>query len=367
MGMRINRVEITNFRNITEASLEFSPGFNFITGLNAQGKTNLLEALYIFSLGRSFRTRNKEELISLGEDFFFIRMAVESDRGVEYILEVGVERSGSARVKINGERTKGFSSLIGIIPGVIFTPRDVGMASGPPGDRRSFIDYTAAQISGDFFGVLKGYRQVLKQRNAQIKETAAGRGRGEVMRALDSMLVERGEMLVRGRRRVLKIITDRAAEMFKYVFKGDDCLEMKYTSSINPDGGNYSDIFLDYLIKMRDEEIRRGYTIAGPHRDDIKISIGELNLRKYGSQGRKRLVAIVMKMAQASVIYEKRGERPVIMLDDIFSELDNKVSRKVKDFLSEKYQNFITSPDTAGVENREGAREFFIDGGVIEA
>ncbi|HMA77274.1 MAG TPA: DNA replication and repair protein RecF, partial [Candidatus Krumholzibacteriaceae bacterium] len=290
----------------------------------------------------------------------------ESDKGVEYILEVGAERSGRTRVKINGEIAGGFSGLIGIIPGVIFTPRDIGMASGPPGDRRSFIDYTAAQIAGDFFGILKGYRQVLKQRNAQIKEIAVGRGRVEVMRALDSMLVERGEEVVRGRRRVLKIIRDRAAEMFRYVFKGDDYLEMKYTSSINAEGGKYSDIFSDYLLKMRDEEIRRGYTIAGPHRDDIVISIGELNLRKYGSQGRKRLVAIVMKMAQASVIYEKRGERPVIMLDDIFSELDREVSGNVREFLSERYQNFITSPEPVRVENREGTRRFFIDGGKIE-
>jgi DNA replication and repair protein RecF len=364
-GMRINRVEITNFRNIREASIEFSPGFNFITGLNAQGKTNLLEALYLFSLGRSFRTRNREEMIALGARFFFRRISVESDSGVEYILEIGVERGGRSRVKVNGERVRGFYSIIGLMPGVIFTPRDVDMVSGPPGQRRTFLDYTASQISAGFLGNLKEYRQVLRQRNSQLKEVSIGKG-DEIMGALDRMLVDKAEELVKGRKRVLGEVRKKASEMFEYVFTGGEDLEMEYISSINPGNESYSDVLLSSIEKTRDEEIRRGYTLKGPHYDDIGISIGRLLLRKYGSQGRKRLVAIVMKMAQASVITDKRGERPVVLLDDIFSELDDGVSAKVKDFLSERYQNFITSPVEIGIRNRGKAGKFIIHKGIIK-
>jgi DNA replication and repair protein RecF len=363
--MRINRVEIKNFRNIKEARLRFSTGFNFITGLNAQGKTNLLEALYLFSLGRSFRTKKREEMVALGEDFFFLRITVESDSGVEFILEIGVERGGQTRVKVNGEKVRGLSSILGIVPGVIFTPRDIGMVSGPPGERRTFIDYTASQISAGFLENLKEYRQVLRQRNSQIKEAAAGRFNFEIMGALDRLLVEKAEGLVEGRKRVLEEINKKAAEMFRQLFTGDGDLEMEYISSIKAGSGKYSKNFLNSIEKTREEEIRRGYTLKGPHCDDIGISIGNLDLRKYGSQGRKRLVAIVMKMTQASVITEKRGEPPVVLLDDLFSELDNDVSARVKEFLSERYQNFITSPVEIEIQKGKGVGNFNIDKGVI--
>jgi DNA replication and repair protein RecF len=364
--MRIKRVEITNFRNIKDASLKFSSGFNFITGLNAQGKTNLLEALYLFSLGRSFRTRKREEMIALGATFLFLRMAAESDSGVGYVLEIGVERNGHARVRVNGERVKGFSSIIGLMPGVIFTPQDVAMVSGAPGERRIFIDYTASQISVDFLENLKAYRRVLRHRNSQIKEMSMGRRGGEIMGALDRVLVDKAGELVKGRLMVLGEIRKKAAEMFRYVFTEDNELEMQYISSIKQTGGSYSELFLSSIEKTRDEEIRRGYTLKGPHCDDIGISIGKLDLRKYGSQGRKRLVAIVMKMAQASVIAEKRGESPVVLLDDIFAELDNNVSTRVKEFLSERYQNFITSPVEIEIRNRREAGNFTIHKGVIK-
>ncbi len=363
--MRINRVEIKNFRNIKEARLRFSSGFNFIAGLNAQGKTNLLEALYLFSLCRSFRTKKREEMVALGAPFFFLRIKVESDSGVEFVLEIGVERGGRTRVKVNGEKVRGLSSILGLVPGVIFTPRDIGMVSGPPGERRTFIDYTASQISEGFLENLKEYRHVLRQRNSQIKEAAVGKCNFKIMRALDRILVEKAEDLVEGRKRVLEEIREKAADMFRHVFTGDGDLEMEYISSIKSGSGKYSELFLSSIEKMRNEEIRRGYTLKGPHCDDIGISIGKLDLRKYGSQGRKRLVAIVMKMAQASVITEKRGETPVVLLDDLFSELDDCVSARVKEFLSERYQNFITSPVEIGTQNRKGVGNFTIHKGVI--
>ncbi len=365
--MRIKKIEITNFRNIDEARLEFSPALNFVTGANGQGKTNLLEALYLFSLGRSFRTRKREEMIALERKLSFVRVSAVSDAGVELAAEVGMERGGGYRVVLNGERMRGFSGLIGTFPEVIFTPEDVSLASGPPSERRLFLDYTACQLSEAFLEDLKEYRRTLRQRNSLLKEWEGGKEGEDLLRALDGVLAQRGASIVEGRTRVLKEIGERAKDVFSKIFEGGDELSMEYVPSVRGEKEDYGMNFIRALRGGRDEEMARGYTARGPHCDDIRIRLGELSLRKYGSQGRKRLAAIVMKMTQASVIRDRKGETPAVLLDDLFSELDEGIAEAVRGFLSDNYQNFITSPVDMDFPGRGGVRKFYIDSGEIKA
>jgi len=361
--MRIKKVEITNFRNISEARLEFSPALNFITGPNGQGKTNLLEALYLFSLGRSFRTRKRDEMISLGERLSFVRISAEADSGVKVTAEVGMERGGRYRVVLNGERLNGFSGLIGTFPEVIFTPEDVSLAAGPPSERRLFLDYTACQLSESFLEDLKEYRRTLRQRNSLLKDWEGGKEGEDLLRALDGVLVKRGASIVEGRIGVLREVSERAKDVFSRIFGEGEELVMEYMPSVRGAERDYQTKFRDVLEDCREEEKARGYTTRGPHCDDIRIRLGKLSLRKYGSQGRKRLAAIVMKMTQASVIKERKGETPAVLLDDLFSELDEGIAERVRGFLSDNYQNFITSPVDIDFSERGGLRKFYIDSG----
>ncbi len=344
--MIVRAIEIRNFRNISRAALSFSGTFNLITGRNAQGKTNLLEAIHLFSLGRSFRTRRSEEILMFGEDYMFARLSCKSDSSVDFRLEMSLEREGNIKASINGKRISGMSEIIGVIPTVIFTPGDVMLASGPPGGRRTYLDYTAAQVSPAFLSDLKSYRKILKQRNVLLKGYAdTGRMSGEID-AWDEQLVEKGAKIVSGRKDMLGETSLVAADMLEEILPGSEPLRMVYECSFDPEGNGTADAFRKALHAVRPGERRRGHTMAGPHYDDVAIYLGKTGLRRYGSQGRKRLVAIVMKLAQAAAIMKRRAERPVVLLDDIFSELDAEASTRVGSLLSDKYQNFITSPGT---------------------
>lgn len=351
--MIIQALDLTNFRNIESASLTFSETFNVIRGRNAQGKTNLLEALHLFSLGRSFRTRRAEEMIMFGSEFLFARLSCLSDTDVRFRIEIGLERGGRISASVNGKRLSGLSEIIGIIPTVIFTPQDVTLASGPPSDRRVYIDYTAAQISPSFLQNLREYRRVLSQRNSLLRQAAETCREPKGMEAWDDMLVERGVAIVEGRREMLGEIQSRSERLFGEIVGEGGGLRMEYRCSFESEDGITRDGLAAALQRLREQERRRGYTLVGPHYDDISLFIGDEELRRYGSQGRKRLTSIILKLAQAWAIMERRAERPVVLLDDIFSELDGETGERVSGLLTDRYQSFITTPrkdDFAGIE-----------------
>ena len=364
--MIIQALDLTNFRNIESASLTLSETFNIIRGRNAQGKTNLLEAIHLFSLGRSFRTRRSEEMIMFGSDYLFARLSCLSDMDVRVRIEIGLERGGRINASVNGNKLSGLGEIIGIMPTVIFTPQDVTLASGPPADRRVFIDYTAAQISPAFLQNLREYRRVLDQRNSLLRQAADTRREPKGMEAWDDMLVERGAAIVEGRREMLGEIQNRAEQLFGEIVPEGGSLRMEYRCSFESEQGDAREALADALRRLRDQERSRGYTLVGPHYDDINIFLGDEELRRYGSHGRKRLASIILKLAQAWAIMERRAERPVVLLDDIFSELDGETGERVSGLLTDRYQSFITTPridDFAGIE---GGRFNVVQGRVTE-
>jgi DNA replication and repair protein RecF len=360
----VRSLEAVHFRNIERASLAFSDTFNFITGPNASGKTNLLEAIHLFSLGRSFRTRHTQDVISLDAEYFFLKLTGVSDRGVTLDLEIGVERGGQAKVSASGAKLSGLGEIIGIIPSVLFVPEDVLLAAGPPRLRRLFIDYTAAQISPVFLADLRSYRSILKNRNALLRAMVEGRSGGGELAAWDEMLVEKGAAIARGRTEILGEVLPHVEGLCAELLPAGERLDMRYVCSFNEEGTDPARAMRNALDRCRDQEMRRGYTLAGPHYDDVVIHLGDTELRRYGSQGRKRLTAVILKLAQAKAIMASRGERPIVLLDDIFSELDGETAERVKCTLTDRYQSFVTSPrveDFAG--GRPGGGCFVVEGG----
>jgi DNA replication and repair protein RecF len=362
----IGGIEITNFRNIAKAAIAFSPTFNLITGRNAQGKTNLLEAIFLFSLGRSFRTRSLDETVRFGEEYFFATLTGRSDSGVDFGIDAGYDRSGRTKVSINGKKAAGFGELIGVIPGVIFVAEDILLSAGPPALRRVFLDYTAAQISPLFLREIKDYRGVLRQRNALLERAARESAPPAGIEPWDDALAARGAAIVRMRNETLREIAGRAERLFGEILGGRSGFRMEYACSFNPTGKEPEEALREALVRIRDAERRRGYTMAGPQFDDVRVFLEEAELRRYGSQGRKRLAALVLKLAQALTILEKRGERPVVILDDIFSELDRETAGRVQAHLTDSYQSFITTPRPDELDGLgAGAARFTIEGGSI--
>jgi DNA replication and repair protein RecF len=360
----IQALDLTNFRNIESAALTFSETFNVVRGRNAQGKTNLLEAIHLFSLGRSFRTRKSDEMIMFGREYLFARMSCLSDMGVRFRIEIGLERGGRISASVNGKKLSGLGEIIGIIPTVIFAPQDVTLASGPPADRRVYIDYTAAQISPSFLQNLREYRRVLGQRNSLLRQAAESCREPKGIEAWDDMLVERGAAIVEGRREMLGEIQTRAERLFGEIVPEGGSLRMEYRCSFRPDEGDAREALADAIRRLREQERRRGYTLAGPHYDDIEIFLGDEELKRYGSQGRKRLASIILKLAQAWAIMERRAERPVVLLDDIFSELDAETGERVSGLLTDRYQSFITTPRSDDF-NGIGGEGFEVDRGRV--
>ena len=366
--MIIRGVEIVNFRNIARATLRFSPTFNLVTGRNSQGKTNLLEAMYLFSLGRSFRTRSLEEAIRFGEEYFFTRLAGTSDSGVDFEIEAGLERSGRTKVSINGKRAAGLSEVVGIMPSVIFVAEDIFIAGGPPFERRAYLDYTAAQISPLHLREIKEYRRVLRQRNTLLERAAREGASPAGIEPWDDALAAKGAAIVRIRLEALREIEKRGGALLGDIMGGEGGFGMQYICSFNAEGKELEEALRQAIARVRDAERRRGYTLVGPHYDDVRILLESADLRRYGSQGRKRLAALVLKLAQALVILEKRGEKPVVLLDDIFSELDGETASRVRGHLTDSYQSFITTPRPEELERLpEGALRFMVEAGVVSS
>jgi len=364
----VRGINIINFRNIAKAALSFSGAFNLVTGPNAQGKTNLLEAIYLFSLGRSFRTRNLEEAIRFGEEYFYCALAGTSDSGVDFAIEAGLDRSGRTKVSINGKRAAGLSEVVGMIPSVIFVAEDILLAAGPPAGRRAYVDYTAAQISPLYLRDIKEYRGVLRQRNALLERASRGGAAPVGIEAWDDALAAKGAVIVRNRLETLREIRVRAERLFGEILGEHSGFNMEYVCSFNPRGSAPEEALREAILRVREAEGRRGYTMAGPHFDDVQIFLESSELRRYGSQGRKRLAAIALKLAQALTILEKRGEKPIVILDDIFSELDRGMAERVRERLTDSYQSFIATPrpDEVGALP-SGARRFTVEAGVVTA
>jgi DNA replication and repair protein RecF len=362
----IRGVELVNFRNIAKASLALSPAFNLITGRNGQGKTNLLEAIYLFSLGRSFRTRSLEEAIRFGEEYFFARLSGTSDSGVDFEIDAGLERSGRMKVSMNGKHAGGFAEIVGVIPGVIFVPEDILLAGGPPAARRSYLDYTAAQISPLYLRDLKEYRGVLRQRNALLERAQRACSAPAGIEAWDDALAEKGARVVALRLETMRELEGRARKLIGGVMGVESGFGMEYVCSYHASGKDSAEALREALARVREAERRRGYTMAGPQYDDVQILLEDAELRRYGSQGRKRLVALVLKLAQALTILEKRGERPIVLLDDIFSELDRETAGRLRERLTDTYQSFITTPRPEEIGALpSGALTFGVEGGAV--
>jgi DNA replication and repair protein RecF len=361
--LRIERFSSTQFRNLDHDPVVFSPRNNLFVGSNGQGKTNILEALQFFQFGRSFRTSRDYELIQFDAPFCRMEVRTADDDGDTF--SASIERSGRKRIKVAGQDVVRYSEMVGRYPCVLFGPQDLALVSGYPVERRKFLDAVGSMTDAGYLRRLRDYRRVLKQRNAAFKV----RNTREALNVWTEELIRTGCAVTRQRvavldalRTVLRPHVDGMGLPFE--------VELRYESELvdnQPEEVGLEEQFAASLAAAEFEETRRGLTLVGPHRDDVKLLADGRDLRRYGSQGQRRLVAVMLRLAELSYLEGQLREPSVLLLDDLFSELDENTADRLKPLLAGDRQVFVTSPVPLAWEAAGPARAFEVTGGRIVA
>lgn len=343
--MYINKIRLINYRNINDIFLEFNPNLNILIGYNGQGKTNLLESIYLLGTGSSHRTSIDKELINWKKKEALIQvLLIKKNQSLKLSLKM---EGSSKHVKINNTPLDKFSELIGNLNVVLFSPEDLYLVKGGPSKRRNFINMEVSQVSSYYYYTLNKYRHVIKQRNNYLKEIKRRSSSTELLEIWNEKLVELGSRIIDKRLEVIEKLQILARLSHRSITNGSESLSIEYESSLsnNPDKNETSLIFRNDLANNKDREIERGYTLVGPHRDDLVLKINDIDVRKYGSQGQQRTAALALKLAELEFMKSETGEYPVLLLDDVFSELDEKRRDTLLNLIADKIQTFITTTD----------------------
>lgn len=364
--MKVNSLKFQNFRNLDDAEIFPCDGVNIIYGDNAQGKTNIIEALWLFCGGHSFRTANAREMIKWGTDFS--RLECEF-YGQEREQNASLDFSATKKnVKINGVEKRSSSALIEKFCAVVFSPENLSLIKRGPGERRNFIDSAICREKLKNAVMLSKYNRLIAQRNALLKDVLRNPALESTLDIWDDQIIMSGARLLKQRLEFVNMITQKAAVYHSGISKNKEELELKYISSV---GAEYSDSVEEIEEKMRSKysanrqnEIACGVTLAGPHRDDVEVIINGKNAKSFASQGQQRSAVLSLKLAEAAVLREKMGEEPVILLDDVLSELDNSRQDYLLNEL-EGCQVFITCCEKSNKEQLKQGKVFLVNNGKI--
>ena len=358
--MRILRLEWENFRNLLPGALEPSAGVNEVFGENAQGKTNLLEAMWLFTGERSFRGARDSELVRRGTDRAKLTLSFYSESREQ---TAGITVENGRRSAVLNRIPKGpCSALIGKFCAVVFSPEHLSLVRGGPAERRDFVDSALCQIRPGYAALLAGYSRVLFQRNALLKDIPRHAELMDTLPIWDARLAEFGERVVRRRMDYLKALNAPAADFYAGIGGNRETLALSYRKS--------AEDLKKALAEGRREDILSGHTGAGPHRDDIEITVNGLSARAFASQGQKRSAVLAMKLAEAELLTRAEGERPVIFLDDVLSELDAGRRDYLLNHLTD-FQVFLTCCEPSVGRGPNGALPagksalFRMEGGVL--
>lgn len=344
--MHLSSLRLQSFRNYGSLHIEFSPGLNVIYGDNAQGKTNLLESIYFLATGKSHRTSRDQELIREGDEALAAWATVVRKTG-EIHLELRYGQQSRKQLKINGIAEQKITRLVGSLTAVFFSPDDLQLLKGPPTGRRRFLDIELSQISQNYLHHLMTYNKVLAQRNTLLKQDGVD---DALLGVYDEQLVFSGAQLITRRAEAVHRLSPIAAHYHHMLAEGREDLRMEYLSQIIDAGGSsdlsqIQDRLRDKLRQARREERRRQLTLVGPHRDDVGFWINDRDARLYASQGQQRTAVLALKLAELQFMTEEIEESPILLLDDVASELDPHRRHYLLHAVQEGVQTFVSCTD----------------------
>lgn len=338
--MRIEGLELSNFRSYEHARFDLHPDMTLVVGPNASGKTNLLESLYVLAVTKSFRAKDRD-LVRHGEDYFRV---VARAGEVEYALGMSLETGSPAKKITHSGVKRTLSGHVGTIQLVLFEPTDLELVAGPPEGRRRYLDFLLCQTDSAYLRVLQQYRRVLRQRNALLDGFEVGQVRDQVF-AWDLKLAELAVEIYERRQRLLGVLNEVVPRLYKEIAGEGVSVELDYVPSVQ---GEYATEFLETLTRNLPRDLAAGFTTIGPHREDFKVRFKNNDITAVASRGEVRTTVLALKLAELEYDEAETGVRPVLLLDDVFSELD----RDRRGFLLNRlggHQTIITTTDADAV------------------
>ncbi|QZY55049.1 DNA replication/repair protein RecF [Crassaminicella profunda] len=321
--MYLESLKLINFRNYNQLTLKFHPKINVFVGDNAQGKTNILEAIYLTSTAKSFRTTKDRELIKFDKDQAYIKVEAKK-RYTDTMVELKLEEGKKKQIKLNRITLSKNSEILNNVYVVVFSPEDLKLIKEGPSERRKFIDHEISQMKPSYFHHLNEYQKVLIQRNHLIKKIVHNKKYMDTLDIWDEKLIELGTKLMMERSKFVTRMSPLSRLIHRKITENKENIEVKYMSSIELKNTFEETIesFRKALKGSLDVDLQRGTTTFGPHRDDLGVFVNGIDIRSFGSQGQQRTSALSLKLAEIELIKGETGEYPILLLDDVMSELD---------------------------------------------
>ncbi|MBR1925747.1 MAG: DNA replication/repair protein RecF [Clostridia bacterium] len=352
--MKIKSLTVKNFRNLAPQKIEFSDGLNVLFGKNAQGKTNTIEAIYCSTIGRSPKTRRDGEMIAFNHGGLEVLLNYEHKQ-IERVIKLEISHSQKS-VFVDDTKLKKLSDVIGNFGSVYFSPEELSLTKNGPGFRRRFMDIINCQLSKNYLSNLQRFQKLLNQRNALLKQPNLTYAEIEVW---DRQLIAVGAKIFDERKKFCEKLSCVASTVHKKLTNENEQLEIVYQSELNSE--NTAEEYLNSLAKNFDKERILGYTTFGLQNDDFLIKLNKRDLKKVGSQGQHRTVTLSLKLAELEILKEEYGEYPVLLLDDVLSELDQTRRQKLCEYIM-KVQCILTCTE---FDLPLSCQKYLVDGGVV--
>lgn len=314
--MIINSIELQDFRNYETLKLDFDSGTNILYGDNAQGKTNVLEAIYICATTKSHKSNKDREIIHFDKEEAHIRMYLEKD-AYEYKVDMHLRKSKSKGIAINGQKIKKAADLIGLLNVVFFSPEDLSIIKNGPSERRRFVDMELCQLDKSYIYNLNQYNKIVNQRNKLLKDFYQNSDLLETIHIWDSQLLSYGKQIISRRRNFIENLNQIIYDIHLKLSGGREKLVISYEPDV------LEEEYEEKLKNGMDRDLRLKQTSIGPHRDDFSFIVNEVDIRKYGSQGQQRTAALSLKLAEIELVKKITKTCPLLLLDDVLSELDS--------------------------------------------
>jgi len=365
--MKLRKIELANFRNYEKLELEFSKNIVCFTGLNGQGKTNIVEAITVLGLLNSFRTSSYSDLLKFNTDYFFLKAFFQNSSKRDLEVKISYDKE-IKKIMFQNKRILRFSEMWGKIPIVYLIPDESIITTGPPNARREFGDKLLSMVDGEYFSILNDYNAVVKHKNKVLFNLKSGESQIiEMIGVYNSKIAELGTKLYVKRMAFLENFTVFFKEILLKISDGLYEGEIRYETLMEEK--NYFKSLSENLKKYQKDEIRRGTTLVGAHKDDFDFAINSRSLRKFGSKGQHKLFLVALKLAEIEYIKSITDEYPIFILDDLYSEIDEKKSLQVAKILDNDIQTFITTSNSRIIDqlDKNSSQLFLIENGVCEA
>lgn len=359
--MYIKNLELINFRNYGRLSLKLNEGINVFIGDNAQGKTNILESIYYCSLGKSHRTNKDKELIKWDAKEAYISIYVSKER-LDKKVDIKIFKEGKKGIRINSIKLNNISDLIGTFNVVIFSPEDLKIVKESPSYRRRFLDIELCKLNKKYYYSLVQYNKVLNERNAVLRKWNRDTGMVEIY---DKQMSKFGSFIIKERLKYIDKLNEKGNEIHRDITSDKENIDFKYITPIK-DFDNIQKELFELLSQNREKDMEKKMTSVGPHRDDFSININGIDTRKFGSQGQQRTSVLSIKFASLEIIKEQIEEYPVLLLDDVLSELDLKRQKYILNSIK-RVQTIITCTGISDIKDYldENVKIYEVEDGTV--